>query len=90
MTPLLLVHITTASTTLLLCTLAWIHPTHMVQTILRVMAALSLGSGVVLALEPGRLTPAFCAKLGVYLLIIMAAEFKLRAHLANLTRVDPL
>ncbi len=81
MTLVLLAHLATASITLLLCILAWLQPTHKIKIVFRVLTALSLGSGIILAIEPGHLNPAFCAKLGVYVLIIILTELKLRSQL---------
>ena len=52
--------------------------------LLRIATILSLSSGGVLALEPGHFTRAFCIRLGVYLLVIMATEYKLYRSLGQI------
>lgn len=77
----LLTHIISATLTLSLCLYTWFKPSLQLRNILRISSLLSIGSGVVLATNPTYLTRSFCVKLGVYLLIILMAEYTLHKKL---------
>ena len=74
---MLLLHILATTITLLICAFAWFRPTQQLRSALGIFTTLSLLSGGFLALEPRVLTRAFCLKLGVYLLMIVATYLHL-------------
>lgn len=80
---MLLLHILTATVTLLICTYSWFRPTRQTSLVLNIFTILSLGSGVFLTLDASVLTRAFCIKLGVYLLLIALTRYRLDFFLKN-------
>ncbi len=83
-------HIATAILTFSTAILALYRPTFQIRKIFRLFTISSVGSGILLGLTPGHFTRAFCLRLGLYLILILATELKLNAKLSHLTRVDPL
>jgi hypothetical protein len=77
----LVAHIVTATTTLMISTIAWFRPTYTMRVTLRTTTALSVLSGMLLVFEPDQLTRTFCIKLGVYLLLIALTEYRLHKTL---------
>lgn len=75
---MLILHIMTAITTLASAILAISHRSWLIKYAFRLLTILSLSSGVVLAINTSGLTFSTCARLGMYLLIIMFTEYKLR------------
>jgi hypothetical protein len=74
---MLLFHIITAIATLASAILAVSHQARWKYTF-RLLTILSLSSGVGLALTTTGLTAHVCARLGIYLLMIIITEYKLR------------
>ncbi len=83
---MLVTHIISATFTLLICLYTWFKPTLQLRIILRLSTLLSVGSGVLLAMDPTYLTRSFCVKLGVYLLIIILTEYRLSRNLPSLSK----
>jgi len=74
-------HILSAISALVLCGYSYFKPSRFIQKYLYLFSGLSIVSGVGLSLSPGYLTGTTCLKLGVYLLIITLASYKLSQSL---------
>ncbi|MBP9669976.1 hypothetical protein KBD75_01095 [Candidatus Woesebacteria bacterium] len=74
---MLITHIISAILTLFICLYVWFKPTLQLRSTLRLSTLLSVGSGLVLSMDPTYLTRSFCVKLGIYLLIILLTEYRL-------------
>jgi len=73
-------HILTAAITLIICFYSWLRPSQLVQKVILGMTCLSLGSGVLLTLDPAHFTRAFCIKLGVYVFLIAITLYRLHTQ----------
>ena len=73
----LLIHITTATITLLIASLAWYKPSFLkIESYLNKFSLISIITGLMVSLgQP--LTLIFCAKLGLYLSVIIATKYML-------------
>jgi hypothetical protein len=78
---MLITHVFSAILTLTVCAYSYFKPTRSIQKALYLSSGLSIVSGVWLSLSPGYLTGTTCVKLGVYLLIITLAQYKLSQSL---------
>ncbi len=81
---ILITHILTGSVNLVSCAIAWFYPTVNLKKSINVLTFASLGSGIMLTTNPGYLTRAYCAKLGVYILFIATTQSRQSRTLAAL------
>lgn len=81
MTYILLIHILTSLITLFLSTYAWLRPSRILQSTLILLIIASLASGVFIHLDRGVITPLYCAKIGIYLLMVGATQVMLHYKL---------
>ncbi len=82
---MLVFHIITALATLASAILTIYHRSWLTKYTFRLLAIASLSSGVALALTTSGLTFSTCARLGIYLLIILTTEYKLSKSLGHKT-----
>lgn len=73
----LLIHIASATITLITCVLAWYRPSEKIGKLLTKFTILSVVSGAIVTLDHYSITLAVCAKLGLYLLTIMTTQYML-------------
>lgn len=81
MSPILIFHITTASITLLTCSYAWYKQSQSIKNILHFLSITSVASGVFIAINSTGLTPLFCTKIGIYLLMIISTQLMISTKL---------
>lgn len=81
MSYLLLTHLLTALLTLLLSSYAWLKPSKKLQSVLVLLTLASLISGIFIHLDRGVITPTYCAKIGIYLFIVLSTQVMLHHKL---------
>lgn len=87
----LFTHIISAILTLGTGSYAWFRPSQTIRHTFRLFTLLSVSSGIFLVADPTVFNKSFCLKLGLYLLFIALAEYRLDFFLKNskVNRVTP-
>lgn len=75
---MLTLHISLGLLSLILAILTVTTRAHKLRQLFRLISGGALGSGVALLFSPAGLTLQSCAKLGLYLLLIVVADYRIR------------
>lgn len=89
MSPTLIIHIISSIFTLLFCSYALYSPGKNVRNFLHLLTITSISTGVVTAFNTTGITTIFCAKIGIYLLMIISTQIILAKKINSKLILNP-